>query len=140
MGRVFKRLPRKFFNVIMDNSSDSVMILSKDYRILWANKKMIDSTGLSSKNVLGSFCHKITHRVDQPCSPPNDVCPIFELLAKNKQVSVVHKHFDHKGDVFYVRVTAIPVKNFWGELSHFVHIARDIPPSEVESADKTDSG
>jgi len=114
----------------MDNVSDSIMVLSKDYRILWANKKMIGSTGLSSREVLGSFCHKITHNVDQPCSPPNDICPIFELLSKNKPISVVHKHFDHKGNIFHVKVEAIPVKNFWGNLTHFIHIARDIPQVE----------
>jgi PAS domain S-box-containing protein len=134
MEHVIKRLPRKISNIIMDNLSEAIMVLSKDFKILWANQKLFESIGGSPEEVIGAACYKVTHRVDHPCSPPNDVCPIFELLANNNPVSVVHKHYDRDGALFYVKVTAIPVKNFWGRLTHFVHIAREISQSDFESA------
>ena len=132
MSRIFKKLPRKFFDVIMNNLSDAIMIVSKDYKICWANKKMINSTGLIANEVLGSYCYKTTHHVTHPCSPPHDVCPIFELLANNKTTSAVHTHFDREGNAYFVKVTAIPVKNFWGQISHFVHIAKEVPQSKCQ--------
>lgn len=111
---------------ILGNVKEEVLVLSKDLKILWANRKIMDVAGLKKEDVFGCYCYKITHHLDEPCKPPHDVCPILEVLVTGKPVTVTHTHFDKESNKIYVEVSAYPLKNKWGKITHFVHIARDI--------------
>lgn len=115
-----------FARVIAENIHEGIMLLSKDFKIIWANKKIMDLTGSEEEGVPGGYCYKITHHLDEPCKPPHDICPIHEVLATGKPVKVTHIHFDKEGNKFYAEVSAYPVKNEKGEVMQFIHVARDI--------------
>lgn len=115
-----------FAKVIAENIQEGIMLLSKDFKILWANKKIMDLTGLKEEDVLGGYCYKVTHRRDKPCEAPYDICPLHEVLEKDKPVAVVHTHFDKEGNKFYAEVSVYPAKNEKGEVMQFIHVARDI--------------
>lgn len=115
-----------FAKVIAENIQEGVMLLSKDFKVIWANKKIMDSTGLKEENVLGGYCYKLTHHLDEPCKPPHDTCPVLEVLKTGKPVIVTHIHFDKEGNKFYAEVSAYPVKNEKGWVVQFIHVTRDI--------------
>jgi len=115
-----------FAKVIAENIQEGIMLLDRDFKIIWANKKIMGLTGIKEDEVFGGYCYAVTHHLDEPCKPPHDACPIHEVLATGKAVSITHTHFDKQGNKFYAEVTAYPVKNEKGEVIQFIHVARDI--------------
>lgn len=108
---------------ITDGIAEGILLLDKDYRILWANKKQKEIYG---DNMLGDFCYKATHNRDSICQPPEDVCPVVEVARTGDALTVVHRHFDKQKNPAYVEVSAYPVKNAGGEIIEFIHISRDV--------------
>ncbi|MFQ6129446.1 MAG: PAS domain S-box protein [Candidatus Hadarchaeaceae archaeon] len=111
-------------DIILDTIPEEVMVLSKDFKILYANRALLDAVGFKKKDVVGKHCYKITHNRETPCQLPKDPCPILALM-KGKPCTCTHTHYDKAGNEFYVEVTAYPLKEK-GELVGFVHVARDI--------------
>lgn len=117
---------------ILDFFPEGVMILDNEFKIKFANKAMLDLhfvTDEEKKNVANKFCYAITHHLDKPCAPPNHTCPVVEYYKKKEVVRVLHKHFDKKGREFITEVTAYPIMNEGGEVSGFIHIARELAES-----------
>ncbi len=75
----------------------------------------------------------MTHNIDTPCSPPNDVCPIKEFERTGVPVTTVHTHYDNSGKPSYVQVTAHPIKDKKGRVVKFIHMGRDV--SEQKKAE-----
>jgi len=111
---------------ISDGVDEAIMIIDKEFKVVWANKKVRDLSHLKEGDILGKFCYKITHHIDSPCQAPNDICPIEEILHKGKPITVLHTHYDQDGQPFYVDVTAYPLKNEKGEIEQFIHVARNV--------------
>lgn len=110
----------------LDNIAEGILLLGKDFRIHWANRKIMDLTHLKENKIIGDFCYKITHHRDDPCQPPHDVCPVEEVLKSGNPTHVIHTHFDKDGNEFYAEVSAYPIRDKKGQISQFVHIARDV--------------
>ena len=111
---------------IFQDTVDAVCLISRDFRILWANKTFLAQTGYELERVKGEFCYKVTHNLGSPCQPPDDPCPIHELEKTGKPVTYNHRHFDSEGKTVFVEVIAYPVKDNEGEIVQYVHQARDV--------------
>jgi PAS domain S-box-containing protein len=111
---------------VTDGIEEGIMLLSRDFQILWANKKIYELTGLKEGEIIGSHCYRITHHLEEPCKAPYDICPVYEVLKTGKLVSVIHTHFDKKGKEFYAEVTAYPIRDAEGNIIQFVHLVRDV--------------
>ncbi|TBR16207.1 HAMP domain-containing sensor histidine kinase [bacterium] len=111
---------------ISDGVDEAIMIIDKEFKVVWANKKVRDLSHLKEGDILGKFCYKITHHIDSPCQAPNDICPIDEILHKGKPITVLHTHYDQDGKPFYVDVTAYPLRDEKGEIHQFIHVARNV--------------
>ncbi|MBI5779362.1 MAG: PAS domain S-box protein [Planctomycetes bacterium] len=111
---------------ILEGISDSIFLLSRDLRIIWANNAALKETGCSRKELIGSFCYKVTHNSNTPCQAPLDICPVSEMVRTNKPVVKKHTHFDKLGHKKIIEVTAYPIKDSNGEITQFVHIGKDI--------------
>lgn len=120
------RLPEKLASVVLGNIDEGILLLSRDFRIIWANKKIRKLTHLKEAEIIGDFCYKITHYRDEKCQPPYDICPVEEVLKTGKPIKVVHTHLDKDSNKFYVEVSAYPVKDKKGKINQFVHISRDV--------------
>jgi signal transduction histidine kinase len=118
-------LPEEISSMILENISDGVMLLSKDFRIIWANKKIIDTHSQKGK-VIGDFCYRVTHRFKEPCQGPYDMCPVNAVLKNASPAHVMHTHFDKEGNEFYVEVSAYPLRDKEGKIINFIHISRDV--------------
>jgi PAS domain S-box-containing protein len=115
-----------FSKVITENIQEGIMLLSTDLKILWANKKTMDLTGMKDDDILGNYCYKVTHHLNEPCKAPHDICPVDEVLQTGTSVTILHTHFDKEGNSLYVEVTTYPVKNELGEVIQLIHVSRDI--------------
>jgi len=100
------------------------MLIDKDFRIIWANKKVKELTHWETKDIIGKYCYKITHHLEEPCKEPLDVCPLKEMTGK--KAYALHTHFDKEGEPIYVEVIAHPLMDEKGETNRFIHISRDV--------------
>lgn len=111
---------------ITQGIAESIMLISKDFRILWANRAFIEESGYNPEEIVGASCYSITHRRDAACEFPLHTCPLQESVQTGKAVTVLHTHFDKKGEKKFIEVSVYPVKDKEGRAFEFVHVSRDI--------------
>jgi len=106
--------------------SEGILLVTRDFKIRWANSAAVAHSGYTMEEVIGNYCYKVSHGIDQPCAPPSDPCPIAELEKSGHPMHVVHEHVDKEGNTSWVEVSAYPTR-FEGESPvEFAHVARDI--------------
>ncbi len=121
---------------IIDSISDELLVIDpNDYRIVKANQALLTRLKLPEKDVLGQTCYKVTHHAVTPCKPPQDICPVQELLKTGKSVTVEHTHFDKDNHKFYVEISTHPIKNRDGKTVLVTHIAKDITQKKQMQAE-----
>ena len=59
---------------------EGICLVSKDFKILWANRALEEQTGYSSDEMIGRHCYEVTHHCKIPCKAPHDPCPITDVL------------------------------------------------------------
>jgi len=116
---------RQRLESIVDGIKEQIILISKDFKILWANKTFLEQFGCTKQELTGNYCYAVTHNRQSSCQPPDDICPLAEVLKSGKPGTVVHVHHSPQGE-FFSEVSAYPIKNQKGEIIEFVHIARDI--------------
>lgn len=117
---------KQMLDDITQGITESILLLSKDFKILWANKAALEQTGLSMDELIGDYCYKATHRLNSPCEVPNDPCPVYELQKTGNPTIAEHIHYDRNGNRISVEVNAYPIKNEQGEIIRFVHVSKDV--------------
>jgi two-component system NtrC family sensor kinase len=110
---------------IAQGIESGIMLLSKDYKILWANDSILKEYGYTLKNISGQYCYKVTHGSNKPCNAPNDICPAVEVIKSGKSSTTEHIHLQGKDKIFY-EVSIYPLKNEVGETIQYVHLTKDI--------------
>ena len=123
---------RKMLENIANGISESILFITKDRKILWANNAARKDAG---HDINGEFCYKATHRLESPCDDHGEVCPLRDLLVYETPRFVEHAHYDRRGNKTVFEVGAYPVRNDAGEVDRFVHVSRDITErKKVEEA------
>lgn len=114
----------EIYEKILDNVDEEIMLLDKNFKILWANRKVLETYGYET-GAVSEFCYKVTHRIDHVCKPPYDICPIEEAVRTGKPTTVLHTHFDSQGNKVFAEVSAYPIYEE-GEIVEFIHISRNV--------------
>ena len=105
---------------------EGIFLLTCDFKILWANKAAIESSGYAHDEVIGNFCYNVSHWLDRPCAPPSDPCPIDQLRKTGEPIMLIHRHVDKEKNATYVEVSAYPTRYEDGSPVEFAHVARDV--------------
>lgn len=133
------RISRQMLDDVTQGITESILLLSSDYKILWANRTAIAQTGLTMDEIVGNFCYAVTHHRESPCEPPNEPCPLREALATGNSKIAQHIHYDKDGKEIVAEVNVYPVKDNAGDITELVHVSRDITERDrlkKEIADK----
>ncbi len=126
-----KDTSRELFNAkqmleeITGGISESILLISKDFKVLWGNKTALRQTGLTLRELTMHTCYTASHHALQPCDHALNPCPIKDT-GDGKCKSAEHVHFDKDGRKSVVEVSAYPIKDESGETTSYVHITRDI--------------
>jgi PAS domain S-box-containing protein len=120
------RLSRQMLEDVTQGIKESIILISRDHKILWANRTAIAQTGLTIDEIVGQCCYAVTQLRESPCDPPDTPCPLKELLASGHSDTAQHDHYDQDGNKTVVEVNAYPVKDSAGNLTGIVHLSRDI--------------
>jgi len=74
----------------------------------------------TGENVVGRFCHQVTHQSSFPCNSEEHPCPI-DIILKTKQSTVVeHVHTQTDGKKRLFKIHATPLFNDYGEVAYIV--------------------
>ncbi len=128
----------QFLENIVNGITEQIILVSKDFKILWANKTFLNQFGCKIDDLTGKYCYEVTHNQKVPCQPPHDICPIAQVLKTGMPTKEVHLHQGATGK-FYSEVTAYPIKNQKGEIIEFVHIARDVTEEKKKQEEQRKS-
>lgn len=115
----------EIYEKILDNVEEEVMLLSREFKILWANRKVLETYGTGEGGGRDYSCFRLTHNLDHPCRPPYDICPAEEMLKTGQTSTVLHTHFDQEGTKIYAEVSTYPVYEN-NEIVELIHISRDV--------------
>jgi len=120
------RRPEQLFETIVQNITEPVLFIDKDFIILWANRAFQEQTGYKIEEIIGNHCYRLTHHSETPCQLPYHLCPVVKVKKTGKTATVTHTHFDKKGNKLFVEIMVYPVKDEKGKISQFVYIFRDV--------------
>ncbi len=109
---------------IMNEITESALLLSKDFKILEVNDSFVRMYGLRREDAIGQYCYKVTHSIDHICEPPKDRCPVQSIGDKLEPRVELHIHLDASGTEHKVQVIVSPVRNKSGEIICYLHLAR----------------
>jgi two-component system NtrC family sensor kinase len=102
------------------------MLIDLDYRVIEANRALLETVGRERHEVVGKHCYSVSHHLKSPCSDPDHPCPLKDALAAGKAASAIHVHFDKEIRERYYQVVCHPVYDKNGHIHQVVDVARDI--------------
>jgi len=114
-------LSRDYIQKVVDTLPDPTLVIDiSNYNLLLSNQsaRALYNGGRGINPDM--TCFRLSHKRDTPCTGLNEPCPIHEVIATGKPVSVRHKHFDHNGRLLYIDVSSTPLFDSTGQ--HVVQI------------------
>jgi two-component system, NtrC family, sensor kinase len=120
------RKDKAFLETIINGIQDHIMVIDLDYRVVDANRALLETVGRSRHEVVGKHCYSVSHHLKGPCADPDHPCPLKDAVATGKAASAVHVHFDKEGRERYYQIVCHPVYDENGRIRQVVDLARDI--------------
>ncbi|MBI4687832.1 MAG: PAS domain S-box protein [Nitrospirae bacterium] len=103
-----------------------VMVIDKDFNIVFANRTMLALYGPADSNVAGKKCHVYSHKSSVPCNGSAGICPHKEVFSLKNITQTIHTHTLSDGSQKIVEITASPIKDSNGNVMQMIEILRDI--------------
>ncbi|MBI4685096.1 MAG: PAS domain S-box protein [Nitrospirae bacterium] len=122
---------------IHDAMADGILVIDRDYNIVFANKSMLKCCGTEESGIIGKKCHDLLHLCPVPCPEKceTETCPYAVIFKKGKSVSVIHSHSMHDGTERIFDITASPILDEKGEVVFMIEVLRDV--TELKKTEKT---
>jgi PAS domain S-box-containing protein len=119
------RQSRVFLQTVIDAIPDALLVIGQDYRIALANRAAREMAGgIDPAGCL--TCHQLSHHSAVPCEGLKEPCPLRAVIASRAPIRVTHTHYDDHGNEVFVEISAAPVFNAAGEVSHIVEACCDV--------------
>jgi DNA-binding NtrC family response regulator len=112
---------------IIDAIADPAIVLSRDYRIVFANSAYVERYGMDTRQPGTHLCYEVSHGNSVPCDRAGEHCPLAECLGTGETARVLHVHHTPGGEE-YVNVETWPVRGDGGAIEYFVEVLR---PSDI---------
>jgi len=118
---------KEFAETVLNSMNDAISVIgANDFRIIDANSVFLETYGMKKEEVIGKTCYEITHKRAEPCTPPDDICPLVETLNTGKHSTAEHVHYMKDGEKRYVEVSTSPMIDENGKVVNVIHVAKDI--------------
>jgi PAS domain S-box-containing protein len=116
----------RFLPQILNGFDEGVVIIDREYNILYANRGYLKQTGWELHDVLGEKCYQIAHHRNMPCTGDRHTCPVTETFKKGKRAEAIHRHFDKKNNSRWALVRSYPLRNENSEITCAIATITDI--------------
>jgi len=127
-ARLYKRLKETsdLLFIAANSIQDEAMVIRPDYIIMDANDRILEHLRLSRKEVIGRPCYEVLRGRDSPCPKEKRVCCIRWVMEEKKPVRLTRLEEYGGDEKYFLDVTASPIFNENGEITHIVVIRHDI--------------
>jgi hypothetical protein len=100
---------RSYVQTVIDSIDDPTVILDRDYRVLFMNKRMKETSAWAdfSKPVL--FCYEVFQDSTKPCCGKSRPCPLSSVVKTRAPVATRHSYHDGLYNKKFTDVVATPV-------------------------------
>ncbi|BEQ14129.1 helix-turn-helix transcriptional regulator [Desulfoferula mesophila] len=107
---------------ILANLGDSLMIVDRDYRVIWCKEPLMETPGSESEAV-GHFCYQIFAGRDTPCTR---ACPVKPMFAQGRPQAVERHMLTSEGREIWREARAYPILDRRGAVAFAARISFDI--------------
>lgn len=116
------------WNLLFQQSNASVAVLNTDYTIFDANDSFLKLVKKSKKEVVGSFCYKITRGLDSLCSQEylHIKCPMSETLRTGETTFLLQEIPISKDTTGYFNTVTYPLKDQHGRITRVIELWRNV--------------
>jgi len=117
-----------FYKGIVDNIVDYILVVDRDYKIVYANRSLLERCSRPEVEVIGKRCHEFSHHCPVPCSKEDGgvKCAHEEVFETGRPVSVTHTHKLPDGTELIFDITASPLKDREGRVLYMIEAMRDV--------------
>jgi PAS domain S-box-containing protein len=106
------------FHGLLDAVPDSLMLLDKDLKVLWANRVAAESIGGTPEALTGRHCHSLWYERATPCDP----CPVLKSFSTGRPLSETVTRPD--GRIFDIRT--VPLRDEGGSIARVIEVVREV--------------
>ena len=104
--------------LLLNSTIDLVVYHDANMKIVWGNRRALDSVGMQQEELMGKRCWEVWHRRNEPC----DGCPVVLAMDTGKPQEREIRSFD--GREWYIR--GFPVKDDEGIVKGVVEFCLEI--------------
>jgi PAS domain S-box-containing protein len=127
LGEYALKKSMEFSETVFNSMNDVISVIDvNNFRIIDVNSVFLEKYGIKKDAVLGKTCYEITHQRADPCTPPDDICPLVETLNTGKPSTTEHVHYMKGGEKRYVEVSTSPIIDENGKVVKVIHVSKDI--------------
>jgi len=113
------KLERDKLEAVTENIGAGLGIISKDYRILWANKLLKQLNG----ECKGKKCYSTFNKLTEVCPD----CGVKKVFETGVDLDVhEYSNLDDKGDRFWIELIVTPIKDERGNITSALELAVNI--------------
>ncbi len=117
------RIAKEFTDVILNSISDVVYVAeAHTFKIIRVNSVFLRAYKTTEEEIIGKTCHELIHNLPKPCPD----CNAMKMLKDGKPLIYEKTIRSKKGKLNYLEVSASPVKDEKGEVTHLVFVSRNI--------------
>ena len=118
---------KEFLEKVLNSLTDAVSIINvDDFTIAGVNTAFLQTYKYKEEEIIGKTCYEITHHRSVPCTAPDDICPLDDVITSGEHAVVEHLHHGKDGKERNVEISAFPITDENGETVQIVHVAKDI--------------
>lgn len=114
----------------LDLIPDGILIVDRDYTLVFANKAALDFIDVPSDSIVGAKCREVHRQFNAPCSIPDFVCPHESVIERGESKRAVYKCTSPDGQERIFAVTYLPVRNDQGDVVQAMEVLRDVTGTE----------
>lgn len=93
------------FQMVLDGIPEGIILVDQNLRILLANKEMGILTGISVKDLKGSFCYKVIFKRKTPCPR----CPTKNTFKTKKEALTFFQKTSEEGKLIELQISSFPI-------------------------------
>lgn len=116
------RRQNAFLTSVLESLTHPFYVIdAASHRVILAN-----STAKKMMGDQATTCHGLTHRRDTPCSEDGHPCPLKEVAASKRPVTVEHLHLDAQGNARHFEIHGHPIFDKSGHVTQMIEYSIDI--------------